>query len=125
MRVQSPTSREWCPKPNIRLSEGPQTPLVQNSQQQPLSHLKFIADARVASRCRFYLPHGITIDGDNNYWLTDVALHQVFKFEEGGTEPLLTLGKRFEPGTNDDRDRFCKPTDVAVASNGDIFVADG
>jgi len=26
---------------------------------------------------RFYLPHGITIDKDDNIWLTDVALHQV------------------------------------------------
>lgn len=26
---------------------------------------------------RFYLPHGITTDKDNNYWITDVALHQV------------------------------------------------
>lgn len=28
---------------------------------------------------RFYLPHGITTDKDNNYWVTDVALHQVNK----------------------------------------------
>lgn len=27
----------------------------------------------------FYMPHGITIDQNNNLWLTDVALHQVFK----------------------------------------------
>lgn len=27
--------------------------------------------------CRFYLPHGITTDRENNYWITDVALHQV------------------------------------------------
>ena len=29
------------------------------------------------SRCSFYLPHGITTDKENNYWVTDVALHQV------------------------------------------------
>ena len=27
--------------------------------------------------CRFYLPHGLSIDKDGNYWVTDVALHQV------------------------------------------------
>lgn len=27
----------------------------------------------------FYLPHGIHIDNLGNIWLTDVALHQVFK----------------------------------------------
>ena len=26
---------------------------------------------------RFYLPHGITVDGDDNFWVTDVALQQV------------------------------------------------
>lgn len=27
--------------------------------------------------CRFYLPHGLSVDTDGNYWVTDVALHQV------------------------------------------------
>ncbi|KAL6953013.1 chondroitin AC lyase, partial [Sarracenia purpurea var. burkii] len=27
----------------------------------------------------FYLPHGITIDHEGNTWLTDIAMHQVFK----------------------------------------------
>jgi peptidylamidoglycolate lyase len=27
----------------------------------------------------FYMPHGIALDADDNVWLTDVALHQVFK----------------------------------------------
>ena len=50
----------------------------------------------------------------------------MFKFEEGKDKPLLTLGKAFEPAkSNDDMDRFCKPTDVAVASNDDFFVSDG
>ncbi|XP_076245170.1 peptidyl-alpha-hydroxyglycine alpha-amidating lyase 1 isoform X2 [Calliopsis andreniformis] len=29
----------------------------------------------------FYLPHGLTIDSNGNYWITDVAMHQVFKFD--------------------------------------------
>lgn len=28
------------------------------------------------------MPHGITTDKDNNYWVTDVALHQVRVFSE-------------------------------------------
>ena len=28
---------------------------------------------------RFLLPHGVTVDQSGNTWLTDVALHQVFK----------------------------------------------
>jgi hypothetical protein len=27
----------------------------------------------------FYMPHGITVDAEDNTWVTVVALHQVFK----------------------------------------------
>lgn len=27
----------------------------------------------------FYMPHGLHIDNEGNTWITDVALHQVFK----------------------------------------------
>lgn len=74
----------------------------------------------------FYLPHGLTIDSKGNKWVTDVALHQVLKFEPGKTEPSLILGKKFEAAQNStDTERFCKPTDVAVASSGEFFVSDG
>lgn len=73
-----------------------------------------------------YMPHGLTIDSAGNKWVTDVALHQVFKYEPNKYDPSLILGKKFEPAnSNEDTERFCKPTDVAVASNGDFFVADG
>jgi len=72
---------------------------------------------------RFYMPHGLTIDQQDNVWVTDVALHQVMKFRKGDDKPSLTLGEAFMPGNDDTH--FCKPTDVAVASNGDFFVADG
>ncbi|CAK1540303.1 unnamed protein product [Leptosia nina] len=72
----------------------------------------------------FYIPHGITVDGEGNVWVTDVALHQVFKFTPNlRTEPALTLGEKFVPG-NDDK-HFCKPSAVAVHSSGDFFVSDG
>uniref|UniRef100_A0A0A1XSQ6 peptidylamidoglycolate lyase n=1 Tax=Zeugodacus cucurbitae TaxID=28588 RepID=A0A0A1XSQ6_ZEUCU len=73
----------------------------------------------------FYMPHGLTIDHENNAWVTDVALHQVFKFGPHGSndKPLMTLGTAFKPGVGDAK--FCKPTSVAVLENGDFFVADG
>lgn len=103
-------------------------------------------------RNMFYLPHGLTIDQFGNYWITDLAMHQVFKFdardierhmdelkrargtgvrdrrtgvsfESGVPKPSIILGVAFEPG-NDER-KFCKPSDVAVHSNGDFFVSDG
>ncbi|XP_037080398.1 peptidyl-glycine alpha-amidating monooxygenase B-like [Pollicipes pollicipes] len=72
---------------------------------------------------RFYLPHGLHIDGEGNRWVTDVAMHQVFKLPPDSDTPTLTLGVAFEPGYDDAH--FCKPTDVAVADDGTIFVADG
>lgn len=38
-------------------------------------------------------------------------------------KPSLVLGEAFVPGKDDHH--FCKPTDVAVASNGIFFVSDG
>ncbi|XP_076043885.1 peptidyl-alpha-hydroxyglycine alpha-amidating lyase 2-like isoform X2 [Oratosquilla oratoria] len=72
---------------------------------------------------RFYLPHGITIDSNGNMWLTDVALHQVFKYEPNQDEPALILGEAFHPGSDDGH--FCKPTGVAVAESGEFFISDG
>ncbi|XP_063122763.1 peptidylglycine alpha-amidating monooxygenase isoform X14 [Rattus norvegicus] len=73
----------------------------------------------------FYLPHGLSIDTDGNYWVTDVALHQVFKLDPHSKEgPLLILGRSMQPGS--DQNHFCQPTDVAVEpSTGAVFVSDG
>ena len=73
---------------------------------------------------RFYLPHGITVDSDDNVWLTDVAMHQVFKYKPDDNDgPSLTLGEEFVVGS--DANHFCKPADVAVLEDGRFFVADG
>ncbi|KYQ52011.1 Peptidyl-alpha-hydroxyglycine alpha-amidating lyase 1 [Trachymyrmex zeteki] len=100
-------------------------------------------------RNMFYLPHGLTIDQSGNYWITDVAMHQVFKFDAQDVKrhmeelksaqvnsetsvpndhtsmlkPSIILGEAFVPGNTGST--FCKPTDVAVHTNGDFFVSDG
>lgn len=73
----------------------------------------------------FHMPHGLTIDDKDNIWCTDVGMHQVFKFgpEGGSGVPLLTIGERFVPGS--DNNHLCKPTAVAVQTDGSVFVADG
>lgn len=75
----------------------------------------------------FVFPHGMFVDKQGNVWVTDGQGkdgigHQVFKFSPEG-KVLLTLGKAGVggPGT----DEFNMPSDVIVAPNGDIFVADG
>lgn len=71
----------------------------------------------------FFFPHGMTIDHHGNIWVTDVALHQVFKFKPKSRYPSITIGRRFQPGSVPSQ--LCKPTAVAVATTGEIFVADG
>ena len=65
----------------------------------------------------FFLPHMITVDSKNNVWMTDVALHQIYKFSPygGDHKPLIVLGERFVPGSDDHH--YCKPTAVAVAED--------
>ncbi|XP_062368690.1 peptidyl-glycine alpha-amidating monooxygenase isoform X2 [Cinclus cinclus] len=72
----------------------------------------------------FYLPHGLSVDKNGNYWVTDVALHQVFKLGANDKVPLLVLGVALQPGS--DKNHFCQPTDVAVDPiTGSIYVSDG
>jgi streptogramin lyase len=76
----------------------------------------------------FNFPHGIHVDRDGNVWVTDhgnaktTRGHQVFKFNPDG-KVLMTLGKAGVAGNGPDT--FNNPSDVLVAPNGDIFVADG
>jgi len=75
----------------------------------------------------FVFPHGIYVDDGGNVWVTDGQGaegkgHQVFKFSPEG-KVLLTLGTTGVAGTTSTT--FNQPSDVVVAANGDIFVADG
>jgi len=76
-------------------------------------------------------PHGMHVDFEGNVWVTDALGyapvpqgwgHVVYKFSPRG-KLLLTLGERGVAGT--DKTHFNKPSDVLVAPNGNIFVADG
>ena len=72
-------------------------------------------------------PHGFHVDKDDNVWASDNGVkdgkgHQVIKFSPEG-KVLLRLGKAGASG--DGEDTFNAPTDVVVARNGDVFVADG
>lgn len=70
----------------------------------------------------FVMPHGLTVDHQNNIWVTDVGAHQVFKFSHEG-QLLMKLGEAGKPGK--DTLHFNQPTDVAVAPDGSFYVSDG
>ena len=73
-------------------------------------------------RGMFGNPHGMRIDRDGNVWVTDNGDHQVMKFDREG-KLLLSLGKRGQPGT--DAETFNRPTDIAFAPTGEVYVSDG
>ena len=75
----------------------------------------------------FVFPHGIAADRDGNVWVADAdgkngKGHRVVKFSPTG-HVLMVLGKPGMPG--DAPGYFNRPTGVAIARNGDIFVSDG
>jgi DNA-binding beta-propeller fold protein YncE len=81
----------------------------------------------------FIWPHGIDVDADGNVWVTDGVAsaripegdqrgHRVIKFSAQG-EVLLTLGTPGVAGSG--QYSFNSPSDVAVADNGSVFIADG
>ena len=70
----------------------------------------------------FIMPHGLTVDKENNVWVTDVALHQIFKFNHQG-KLLMKLGVAKTPGN--DSMHFNLPTDIAVGNDGSFYVSDG
>ena len=75
----------------------------------------------------FVWPHGSTLDEDENIWVTDAQGgdgkgHIVVKFSPEG-RVLMTLGTPGVAGAGEAT--FDGPADVAIAPNGDIFVADG
>ena len=70
----------------------------------------------------FIMPHGLSIDNDDNVWLTDVGGHTVQKFNHEGNL-LLTLGTKGRAG--EDASHFNMPADVDFSKHGEIFVADG
>jgi DNA-binding beta-propeller fold protein YncE len=88
----------------------------------------------------FAYPHGFTVDQEGNIWTTDVndaetvlgmsaknaagvvMGQEVLKLSPDG-RVLMTLGKEGVSGSG--HDAFDRPTGVAIAPNGDIFVSDG
>ena len=104
----------------VKTNPVPKTPINKNTIIKLHSKTGKILDSWGANM--FYVPHGLTVDHENNIWVTDVGGHQVFKFSSTG-KLLMKLGVEKEPG--DDQLHFNKPTDVAVNEDGSFYVSDG
>ena len=92
--------------------------------------LKFDASGKLVASLgagMFVYPHGMSVDRSGNIWVADGQGKDGKGQQVVGLSPagkvLLTLGKAGVAG--DGPDTFNPPSDVIVAPNGDIFVADG
>ena len=76
---------------------------------------------------QFVFPHTVKPDAEGNIWAIDGDAqdgkgNQVFKLSPDG-KVLLTLGKPGQGGAGNDV--FDRPTGIAFAPNGDIFISEG
>lgn len=68
--------------------------------------------------------HHMMIGPDDSIYTTDIGDHTVRKWSPKG-EQLLMLGTPNEPAVEMSGEPFNKPTDIALAQDGSIYVADG
>jgi DNA-binding beta-propeller fold protein YncE len=77
----------------------------------------------------FVSPHGLTFDKAGDFYVADYQGNKentkgrvVYKFNQEG-KVLMTLGTPGKAGTGPNE--FGEPNEVAIAPNGDLFIADG
>ena len=122
-----PGGAEWGQVPGMTIDAAGRL-FVFRRAEPPIVELD--ADGKVLKTWgdgTFVWPHGIRVDRDGFLWITDGRNRdgrgqQVFKYTRDG-RLLMTLGTKGVAGEGPGM--FNGPCDVAVAENGDIFVADG
>ena len=119
---QKPEQYEWAAMPGIAV-DAQDNIWTFNRSKPPIQVYrpdgKFV---RAWGDDTIGLAHHLKIDRDGNIWIADIGLHVIRKFSPAG-EILLTIGV---PGTfGESQTLLNKPTDMAIAPSGDVFVADG
>jgi sugar lactone lactonase YvrE len=132
-----PAGRKWgatagisvAPNGNIWVAERCGANSCVDSLLDPIIEIdrKTGAALRHFGKGLFVQPHGLYVDRRGNVWVTDGQGkdgmgQQVFEFSADG-KVMMTLGKAHVEGVA--LDSFEAPNAVVVASNGDIFVAEG
>lgn len=130
------TPRAWAPTNNVYVDAKDDVWVMDrcddkgcvNSANSPIWELS--SDGKVMKNFGaglFAFPHTVKPDAKGNIWAIDGYARggkgdQVFKFSPEG-KLLLTLGKAGQAGTG--TDVFDRPTGIAFAPNGDIFISEG
>lgn len=120
-----PDDIEWGQVPNVSIDQDGNIYAYHRSKPPVL---KFSPDGELIHSWGSDLiatPHGFRVAPDGSIWATDYSRrngHQVFKFDTDGNL-LMSFGIKGLAGKT--QTTFNGPTDVAVADNGDVFIADG
>ena len=69
-------------------------------------------------------PHGISVAPDGTIYCADIGDHTIKRFTPEG-KLLQTLGTRFLNAPQNSGTPFNRPTHVAFASTGDLYISDG
>jgi len=125
---QLPNGEKWGEVPNASVDPHG-TIFVFRRAEPPVIELS--PDGKVVKTWgngRYVWPHGLRFDRDGNLWITDGRAdngngQMVYKLTGDGSKVLLALGTKGVSG--DGPNQFNGPCDVAIAPNGDIFIADG
>lgn len=80
----------------------------------------------VGSAARFKAPNGLTVDNAGVVYVADTANHTIRKIQPNGTVSTLagTAGLIGSLGGSGSTARFNRPSDIAVSSSGNVYVAD-
>jgi len=125
---QLPGGEKWGEVPN--LSVDPKGVLFVFRRAEP-PVIELNGDGKVLKtwgQGQYVWPHGLRFDRDGNLWITDGRAENgngqmIYKLTSDGSKVLMTIGTKGVSGEGPNT--FNGPTDVAVAPNGDIFIADG
>jgi DNA-binding beta-propeller fold protein YncE len=120
-----PGVTKWEPATGVDVDAQDNVYVLHRNQSMPImvfdSHGKFL---RAWGAGMFKTTHFLRVDRAGNVWAADRGWFQFYKFDKAG-KPLMTLGTKGVPGDNSSHEAFNGTADLAVARNGDIYVADG
>lgn len=78
-----------------------------------------------ATVAQFLHPYGLAVDSSNNVYVADIGNHRIRKIDTNGNASTLAgSGAEGSQNGNGTNAQFNSPTDVAVDSAGNVFVAD-